>query len=145
MRYRTIFLFFFFITVISSSTHALDWAYSFVVWDGKVYRVTDEKVVDSLIGKRIGSVKRKANDMTGNYYGDASNTYPKGTNYYEIIGESSDKVLALELDYNLWVKAVYIHEAPFHWMNVFSKIFPIIILIAIFIVVRTRIKKAKTN
>jgi hypothetical protein len=109
-----------FIFIISSSVHALSWAYPFVVWKGKVYEVKqEESISDSEIGKKIGEVKTKPNDMTGNYYGDASNYYTKGTKYYEIIGTSTSNAIAVKEDSQL-VKAVYVHKAPFHIMNIFS-------------------------
>lgn len=81
----------------SSHSLALDWANKFIVWHGDVY-VVDEKVKlsEDRIGKKIGQVKRLANDMTGKYYGDASNLYPKGTTYYEIINVSTSEALAIK-------------------------------------------------
>lgn len=108
------------IFMISSSVQALSWAYPFVVWKGKVYEVKQEEtIVESEIGKIIGKVKTQPNDMTGSYYGNASNYYPKGTKYYEITGESTSTAIAVKDD-NMWVKAVYVHKAPFHIMNVLS-------------------------
>ncbi|KQL50424.1 hypothetical protein AN964_22445 [Heyndrickxia shackletonii] len=124
------------IFMISSSVQALSWAYPFVVWNGKVYEVKQEEIIkDSEIGKVIGEVKTKPNDMTGNYYGDASNYYPKGTKYYEIKGTSTSTTIAVKED-NHWVKAVYVHKAPFHIMNVISNFYFIsaIVIIALIIV-----------
>lgn len=71
-----------FIFMISSPFQALSWAYPFVVWEGKVYEVKQEEMItDRVIGKTIGEVETKPDDMTGDYYGDASNYYPKGTKY----------------------------------------------------------------
>lgn len=117
--------------LVSSSTYALSWAIEFVVWKGKVYEVTDEEVIDSLIGKRIGEVETKPNDMTGSHYGNASNFYPIGTGYFEISGISTKNAIAVEDSASKWVKAVYVHKAPFHWMNVFNGIFPFLVLFAI--------------
>ncbi|MDW0115358.1 hypothetical protein QTL97_00190 [Sporosarcina thermotolerans] len=117
--------------LVNSSAHALSWAIEFVVWNGKVYEVTDEKVIDSLIGKRIGEVKTKPNDMTGSHYGNASNYYPIGTGYFKISGISPRDAIAVEESAGKWVKAVYAHKAPFHWMNVFNGIFPFLVLFAI--------------
>jgi hypothetical protein len=77
---------------------------------------------DSEIGMIIGEVKTNPHDMTGNYYGDASNYYSKGTKYYEIIGTSTSKAIAVKEESQL-VKAVYVHKAPFHIMNIFSSPF----------------------
>ena len=66
--------------MISSSAQALDWAYPFLVWKGKVYKVEhvlngnvrevkQELILDKgEIGKIIGEVKRKANEYNGKYY-----------------------------------------------------------------------------
>lgn len=127
------------------SVQALSWAYSFVVWKGNVYEVTEEHVLASEIGKEIGEVKTEPNDMTGNYYGNASNSYPKGTKYYEISGTSTESAIAVEVEEKQWVKAVYVHEAPFHWMNLVTKISPFLILFAIVVIIILRIKKEKTQ
>src|SRR5690606_7458761 len=74
--------------ISSSAVVALSWAYPFVVWNGNVYEVLDESVLEDEIGKKIGKVKTKPNGMRGRYYGDASNAYPKGTKYFEIKGIS---------------------------------------------------------
>lgn len=102
----------------------------------RVYEVKQEEIIkDSEIGKVIGEVKTKPNDMTGNYYGDASNYYPKGTKYYEIKGTSTSTTIAVKED-NHWVKAVYVHKALFHIMNVISNFYFIsaIVIIALIIV-----------
>ena len=129
----------------ASSVHALSWAYAFVVWSGNVYEVTDEALLEGEIGKVIGEVKTKPNEMTGNYYGNASNAYPKGTKYYEINGTSSEAAIAVEIKEMKWVKAVYVHEAPFHWMDLVKIITPLLILGAVVVIVILRMKKAKIS
>ena len=105
--------------MISSSVQALDWAISFVVWKGNVYEVKRDQVIDeNEIGERIGRVKTQPNDRTGRYFGDASNAYPKGTPYYEIKEIPTSIAIAVK-DGKQWVKAVYIHKAPFHILNFF--------------------------
>ncbi|WP_066399563.1 hypothetical protein [Neobacillus mesonae] len=124
------------IFMISSSVQALSWAYPFVVWKGKVYEVKQEEIIqNSEIGKIIGEVKTQPNDMNGNYYGDASNFYSKGTKYYEIKGTSTSNAIAVKEE-NQWVKAVYVHKAPFHIMNVISNLYFLsaVIIIALIIV-----------
>jgi len=134
------------IFMMSSSVQALSWAYPFVVWKGKVYEVKQEETIqDNEIGKIIGKVKTQPNDMTGNYYGNASNYYPKGTKYYEIKGESTSTAIAVKED-NKWVKAVYVHKAPFHVMNVLSNflflsVIAIISLIIIGVILRNNTSK----
>ncbi|TFE00663.1 hypothetical protein [Jeotgalibacillus salarius] len=124
------------IFMISYSVQALSWAITFVVWEGKVYEVKQEEIIEnSEISKIIGEVKTKPDDMTGDYYGDASNFYPIGTKYYEIKGTSTSTAIAVKEE-NQWVKAVYVHKAPFHIMNVISNFYFIsaVIIIALIIV-----------
>ncbi|WP_416151437.1 hypothetical protein ACM26V_10860 [Salipaludibacillus sp. HK11] len=134
-----------FIFTVTTSVQALSWAYSFVVWNGNVYEVKEEKVLESDIGKEIGEVKTKPNDMTGDYYGNASNAYPKGTKYFEINNISTENAISVEVGDNEWQKAVYVHQAPFHWMDIFTKILPIFILIGIVIFILVRFKKRQNK
>lgn len=139
-----------YIFIISFSAHALSWAYPFVVWKGKVYEVKQEEIItDSEIGKIIGKVKTKPNDMTGDYYGNASNSYPKGTKYYEIKGTSTSFEIAVQ-EGKQWVKAEYVHKAPFHILNIFTNSFFIaaivIIVLSIFgVVYRKNFQNNKNN
>ncbi|MBS8263906.1 hypothetical protein DYI25_05785 [Mesobacillus boroniphilus] len=142
---RTLLFFILFIFTFTTSVQALSWAYPFVVWNGNVYEVKEEKVLSNQIGKEIGEVKTKPNDMTGDYYGDVSNAYPKGTKYFEINNISTKNAIAVEVGDNEWQKAVYVHQAPFHWMDIFTKILPTLILIAIIIIILIRFKKRKNN
>lgn len=142
---RTILIVALFVFTFTSTVHALSWAYSFVVWNGNVYEVKKEKVLADQIGESIGKVKTRPNDMTGNYFGNASNVFPVGTKYFEINNISPENAIAVEVRENHWQKAVYVHEAPFHWMNVFIKLLPILILIAFVIIIWLRIKKREKN
>jgi len=87
--------------------------------------------------------------MTGNYYGDASNSYPTGTKYYAINGESTESTIAVEVTGNHWMKVVYIHKAHFQWMDLFTKYIPIFILVMVVIIIvlkmRNRISKNTIN
>ncbi|WP_404428663.1 hypothetical protein [Sutcliffiella horikoshii] len=130
---RCLLLFVICFTVASSTAHALSWAYKFVVWEGGVYEVTEEVVDASDIGKKIGEVKRMADDRSGSYYGDASNFYEKGTKYYAIKGIDSGSAIAVEDQQDKWVKAVYLHEAPFHWTDLLPYIFLGIATVVLFV------------
>ncbi|CAH0344046.1 hypothetical protein [Bacillus sp. CECT 9360] len=132
--------------MISSSVQALSWAYLFVVWEGKVYEVKQEEIVaNSEIGKSIGEVRTIPDDMTGDYYGNASNYYPKGTKYYEIMGTSTSSAIAVKED-NQWVKAVFVHKAPFHIMNIFSNVFSLVVIgVILFIVIGAIIRTKKSK
>lgn len=130
---KRVIILFFLLIFTTTSVQALSWAYSFVAWKGNVYEVTKEKISKSDIGRHLGEVKTKPNDVTGRYYGDASNAYPKGTKYFEINGESTETSIAVEVENNQWVKAVYVHKVPFHWMNIITRILPILFIIVIVI------------
>jgi hypothetical protein len=70
-----------------------EWAYSFVVWDGYTYVVSDEFVteVDNVIGKvTIYS------SIEGTYSGNFSNAYEEGTKYYSIIGIDTNEAIAIQ-------------------------------------------------
>ena len=121
--------------MISSSVQAFEWAYSFVVWDGKKYEVKEELIEESEIGKSIGKVKTQPyyySDYTDamKYYGNASNVYPIGTQYYEIKGIPTSDAIAIKED-NQWVKAVYVDKAPFHIMNILTNPFFIFTIVII--------------
>lgn len=128
-----------FMLIYTSSVQALSWAYSFVVWNGNVYEVTKEKVLEKEIGESIGEVKTTPNDMTGNYYGDASNVFPKGTKYYEINNVSTDLAIAVEVEENMYQKVTFIREAPFHWMDTL----PFIVLLVLTIIIVIDLRRLK--
>ncbi|WP_442599872.1 hypothetical protein [Neobacillus sp. D3-1R] len=138
---RIVLLLILFIFGVHTSVQALSWAYPFVVWKGNVYQVTDEKLTSSHIKKRIGFVETEPIEMTGNYYGNASNAYTIGTGYYEIIGVPYNTAIAVRIGDREWLKAVYVHKAPFHIMNYLSK--PVLLLLPVlfFSFVQNRINK----
>ena len=110
--------FFFF---MSSSVAAFEWSYPFLVYDGRVYKVTNIEINPQELGKQIGEVKTKpyakGNSDQQIYYGNASNAFAVGTPYYEILGTSTTQELAVK-DEEKWLLAVYEEKAPFHVMNV---------------------------
>ncbi|WP_174731609.1 hypothetical protein [Mesobacillus harenae] len=87
-------------------------AYTFVVWKGNVYEVTEEEVKE--VGEVFGKVKRGVNERTGEYFGNASNGFKKGTKYYEIKGVSPNS--AVEDQTNHYLKAVYAHESTINFL-----------------------------
>lgn len=131
--------------MISSSVQALSWAITFVVWEGKVYEVKHEEIIgNSEIGKIIGEVKTKSDDMTGDYYGNASNFYPIGTKYYEIKGIPTSNTIAIKED-NQWAKAVYVYKAPFHIMNVLTNPFFIFSIVGISLIIIGLLSRTKKS
>jgi hypothetical protein len=76
--------------------------------------------------------------MTGEYYRDASNYYPKGTKYFEVMGISTSIAIAIRID-NQYVRAVYVHKPPFYIMNAITSIYfisVVVIMALLFIVAR---------
>jgi hypothetical protein len=98
----TILFFAIFCSLLVPSKSFADWAYSFVVYDGYVYVISDEHVID--IGKEIGQVT-KYSDREGSYYGNFSNTYEEGTKYYSINGISTGTAIAVD-DHGTYIKAI---------------------------------------
>lgn len=96
--------------LIGTHAQALNWAYAFVTWDGRIYEVNEDQTLDaSQIGEVIGEVEMVADDMTAEYYGDASNYYEEGTKYYEITGTSKEVAIAVQVGNN-WVQAVFVGD-----------------------------------
>jgi hypothetical protein len=85
-----------------SKTSATSWAYSFVVWNGYIYEMTDEFVTD--IEQEIGQVTKYSDMET--YAGNFSNTYKKGTKYFSIQGISTDEAIAVEINEGKYKKAI---------------------------------------
>ncbi|MGP4041843.1 hypothetical protein ACTWP4_18360 [Gracilibacillus sp. D59] len=129
--------------LIPTTLYALTWDYSFVVLDGRVYQVTDEQIDQSLIGKYIGKVTTQADDYTGKYYGNASNHYPVGTEYFEIEGTDIGDAIAVD-EQGTHVKAVFAHRVPLHWRNIIYYLIPIFFLTGLIIIYRIR-EKVKKN
>lgn len=119
-----------FLLLAMAPVQALSWAYEFVSWDGNVYEVLDEPIKEDSIGKTIGEVKAEPDDMTGDFYGNASNAYPIGTKYFEIIGMSTDQEIAVEIETKQWVKASFVNKSPFNWMNFINYIPLLLVLMA---------------
>ncbi|WP_246941242.1 hypothetical protein [Bacillus pinisoli] len=100
------------------SAFSLTWAYGFVVNDGKVYEVKEGLILPKdEVGKVVGQVETQADEYGGDYYGNASNYYDIGTNYYEIKGIATKEAIAVEIQPNEFVKAVFVHDAPPHFKN----------------------------
>ncbi|MFF2094549.1 hypothetical protein [Paenibacillus sp. NPDC058174] len=81
---------------------APDWAYRFVVWDGDMYRATDETVPD--VGKQIGKVEHYSDHESTRVTGVFSNEYRKGTALYKIKDVSTEEAIAVESSEGTYVK-----------------------------------------
>ncbi|MFC4356287.1 hypothetical protein ACFO0S_14595 [Chryseomicrobium palamuruense] len=120
MRRATSALLIFFLLVTGGNAQALSWAYPFVTWDGKMYEVMEDQTLEaSEVGAVIGEVEMQADDMTGDYYGDASNVYEKGTKYYEILGTPKEVAIAVQVGNN-WVQAVFVGDQPISLKDIFT-------------------------
>lgn len=91
---------------LSSRSAYASWAYSFVVYHGNIYIVTDERIKPSQVGAKIGKVT-KYSDNEGTYPGHFSNRYPKGTKYYRINGVQIRDAIAVQEAEDVYVKATY--------------------------------------
>lgn len=70
-----------------------EWAYSFVVWDGYTYVVSDEYVTE--VDNVIGNVTIYSS-IEGTYSGNFSNAYEEGTKYFSIKGIDTDEAIAIQ-------------------------------------------------
>ncbi len=83
-----------------------DWAYSFVVYSGDIYEISeDELILSDKIDKKIGEVTNYS-DHEETYKGNFSNTYPKGTAYYSIKNVNSKEIIAIKTKEDTFVKAI---------------------------------------
>jgi hypothetical protein len=103
--------------IFSSKTLATSWAYSFVVWDGYIYVISDEYVTE--IESEIGKVTRHS-DMES-YPGNFSNSYKKGTKYFSIKGISTDEAIAVKESTGQYIKAY--REAKYEVRGAFDGFF----------------------
>lgn len=92
--------------IIPFNTAYAKWAYDFVVYNKNIYVITDKKVSAELIGSMLGRVT-KYSDREGTYSGNFSNIYPKGTQYYEIIGSDVNKAIAIKEKDGTLIEAKY--------------------------------------
>ncbi|WP_074033819.1 hypothetical protein [Exiguobacterium sp. AT1b] len=120
---------------------ALSWAYTFVVFDQNAYEVLDTTIDEDSLGEVIGEVETTVNDETGRYYGNASNGYPIGTVYREVVGEPIEDVIAVE-DGSEWKRAEYRFEAPYHTRDFVTYFGYILLVLGIVVVSWTLFKRS---
>lgn len=107
MRYQKVLLSALFITcVFFVGTASAKWAYAFVVYDDNIYVISKERVEPQKIGSKIGKVT-KHSGQEGTYSGNFSNHYPKGTQYYEIIGVNVSDAIAVRENNEQYIKATF--------------------------------------
>jgi hypothetical protein len=106
-KYLLSIFFIFIFTVINSSVFPnktlADWAYSFVVWDGYTYVVSDEYVTE--VDKVIGNVTIYSS-IEGTYSGNFSNAYKEGTKYYSIKGIDTNEAIAIQENDGKYKRAI---------------------------------------
>lgn len=83
------------LVMCSSPAAVASWAYPFVVNDGKIFVVSEDRVEESTLGDVVGKVTYHT-DQEGTYGGNFSNIYPKGTKYYAIQGIAPESTIAVE-------------------------------------------------
>ncbi|WP_405176515.1 LPXTG cell wall anchor domain-containing protein [Paenibacillus sp. FSL H8-0261] len=120
-----------------------DWAYSFVVYSGDIYEISDDELIPSNeIDKKIGQVTRYS-DHEGTYSGNFSNIYPKGTPYYSIKNIDPKEIIAIKTHEAEFVKAInkgqYANgqlESKTIWISILGSL--IIVLLIIWIMKRKK-------
>lgn len=120
-----------------------DWAYSFVVYSGDIYEISDDELIPSNeIVKKIGQVTRYS-DHEGTYSGNFSNIYPKGTPYYSIKNIDPKEIIAIKTHEAEFVKAInkgqYANgqlESKTIWISILGSL--IIVLLIIWIMKRKK-------
>lgn len=83
-----------------------DWAYTFVVWEGDSYKVTEDNVKADNIGNKIGEVTKYSDDeIDATRKENFSNEYEEGTGYYEINDTKASVAIAVEVNDEEFVRA----------------------------------------
>lgn len=105
LRNKMIMVIFFIVLALTgcSESGSNNWAYSFIVWDGYIYELSDEYVED--VEEGIGEVTYYSN-MEGTYEGNFSNEYNKGTKYFSIVGVNTEEAIAIKEDEGKYRKAI---------------------------------------
>lgn len=117
---------------IPMTAGATSWVYHFVVWDGHIYKMTEEKVTS--IDNEIGAVT-KYSDME-QYEGNFSNTYPKGTKYFAIKGIDTEVAIAVQVDKGQYLKAINDGEYTYQRQtNITLNLYKVVGIMALFIMI----------
>lgn len=120
------------LVIIPVNTAATTWVYPFVVWDGYIYEVTEEKV--HAVENEIGKVT-KYSDME-QHGGNFSNAYPKGTKYFAIKGTDTKVAIAVQVDKGAYLKAVNDGEYTYQRKaNIALYLYKALGILALFIVI----------
>ncbi|AFH62693.1 hypothetical protein ACVNS2_18760 [Paenibacillus caseinilyticus] len=87
---------------------------------GKTYIITDDRVEEEQIDLRIGKVTEYS-DQEGTYWGNFSNSFPKGTELYNIKGVNIDEAIAIKINEESFIKADYKGEYAGSWFDIYWK------------------------
>jgi len=120
-----------------------NWAYKFVVNDRSIYVISEEQVDPKQIGSRIGKVTTYS-DQEGTYSGNFSNRYPKGTEYYEIIGLNIKDAIAVKEKEGRYIKAAYEGEYAgdrYGWSDFSPYVFVALFVLVAFYFVKKRMHR----
>ncbi|GAM12452.1 hypothetical protein [Mesobacillus selenatarsenatis] len=141
MRSNHLFLITVFLIVLTSFSSgkpmATSWAYSFVVWDGYIYVISNENVTE--VDSEIGQVSRYS-DME-QYSGNFSNAYKKGTKYYSIEGIGTDDAIAIGESDGQYIKAYREGEYEFDGKQGILNIFILSILCILVVIIFNKVQK----
>ena len=96
----------FILLLVPVTAFATSWAYEFVVYNDAVYVVTGE--AEGEVGEKLGEVTYYSDMYT--HSGNFSNHYPKGTEYYEIIGVDPSEMIAVRVQPDRYLRATYEHS-----------------------------------
>ncbi|SHM43456.1 hypothetical protein SAMN05216179_0134 [Gracilibacillus kekensis] len=131
---------------LSISIFLLEWEYSFVTMEGRMYQVTEESLEENALGDLIGQVTAIANTPPDQYHENISNHYPIGTPYYKIIRVPVEDAIAIKENGNYY-KAIYQKNVIFYWEKLYPYVIPIIFLGVLVLLYRFRIniKKVYSN
>lgn len=113
------------------SAASASWAYMFVVYDGNTYVISETQVDPKQIGSKIGKVT-KHSGQEGTYSGNFSNSYPRGTTYYEIMGVDIKDAIAVKESEGLFIKAIYKGEYAgnkYSWQDFVPYIVAVLLLL----------------
>lgn len=142
MRFVRLFMLFSIVLFISNTVSA-EWAYKFVVNDGKVYVITDDQVNPEHIGSKLGSVTKHSTQI-GTYSGNFSNYYPEGTEYFEILNTDPNEAIAIKDEAGQYMRAEYGGEyagRKFHWNHYIPYIFAVLLTVFVCYLLMKRINR----
>lgn len=111
--------------------------------DGNIYVISKEYVEPKRIGSKIGRVTAYSS-REGTYSGNFSNYYPKGTQYYEIIGVNASDAIAVKENDERYIKATFegkYEGGKYGWSDYQPYVVSILLVIAAIFFIRKRLSR----